>query len=186
MNWPTCMLHPCSALLWTSCALCISKLLLAFFVTCTLCIHLYTCWQVERALVMEKDIKTKLSRVIRDLCNCTFDSSAITNGSFSCRYSSSDVTYRAILSSHPTQAPHRASHYLSHLKMWAESGAASFVSEMRRMWVDKHCCVLISSFDDPECQTIGTNPRCPDTVWKHHISLFLLLVVPAACSSCCL
>ena len=100
---------------------------------------------------MDNDIKAKISSVISELCNCTFDSSAITDSSFSCHYYKTAVIYRAILKGHLTQAPHHANHYLSQLKTWAESGDASFVSEMRRMWVNKHCDTFINSFDDPEC-----------------------------------
>ena len=109
---------------------------------------------MSKAEDLEESVKKNLEQAVRQRCNCSFESSSIYSGEFSCQTTSTDVIYRAIING--TSDLHNATELLGHIENWRHKQGTLLYHKFR-LRLSQHCPLQIESFDEVECKN-GTSP----------------------------
>ena len=103
--------------------------------------------------ILEGNIRNALVEVIANHCKCKFPLSNIPTGQFSCRTTTTRVTYRSTIVG---TTGYNASQLLDILQSWVTSGAIIKVEQiLLEVYVD--CSIHISLLSDPECPVSEPN-----------------------------
>ena len=106
-------------------------------------------FQVSKAVDLEDSINKDIEQALRKRCNCDFSSSDIYSGEFSCRTTSTEVIYRAIINS--SSESHTATELVNFMENWLLSDGTLLYNKFR-LQLAQNCSLCIKSFSEAECE----------------------------------
>ena len=110
---------------------------------------------MSKAEDLEESVKKNLEQAVRQRCNCSFESSSIHSGEFSCQTTTTDVIYWAIING--TSDQRNATELLGHIENWRHNQGTLLYHKFR-LRLSQHCPLQIESFDEVECMKNETSP----------------------------
>ena len=113
--------------------------------------------QYHKSYYLERSILKNIEHVVREECNCDFDSSEIHSGEFSCRTKRDAVTYRAIING--SSAMLSANEIRDIIDDWKTSDGTMRHRKFR-LQLTSSCPIAFTSFSEPECRGDDERRHC--------------------------